>query len=190
MQKSQSISDKSSPLFQGLVTSVKNVVVEPSQQPRFLGQSSGISFAKMVMAVIHVDDLSSLVVPERQSFREISLSAPAKASLPPRLVADHLVDVYFEYSTPHLPILDRSQVAKAIDSAYRPLGSCQVSVGVPERDMSMTYMVFAIALVDVSHTSGADQVKVKDASIRHSAGSKSSSHTRRATSKLSLLYFC
>ncbi|KEF59185.1 uncharacterized protein A1O9_04029 [Exophiala aquamarina CBS 119918] len=150
----QSASDESSPLFQDLVSSVKNVVVEPSHQPRFLGQSSGISFAKMVMAAIHVDNLSSLSVPEPQPFREISLSTPAKVSLPPRHVADHLVDVYFQYRTPHLPILARSQVAKAIDSAYRPLGSTQASGGVPERDMFMTYMVFAIALVDVPHTSG------------------------------------
>jgi len=148
------VSEESSPLLQDLVTSVKSVVVEPSQQPRFLGQSSGISFAKMVMAALHVDESSSIFVPERQPFREISLSAPAKASLPPRHVADHLVDVYFQYRTPHLPILDRSQVAKAIDSAYRPVGSSDMSAGVPERDMFMTYMVFAIALVDVPHTSG------------------------------------
>jgi hypothetical protein len=150
----QSASDESSPLFQDLVTSVKNVVVEPSQQPRFLGQSSGISFAKMVMAAIHVDDLLPPIVPEQQPFRQISVSTPAKASLPPRPVADHLVDVYFQYRTPHLPILDRSQVGKAIDSAYRSLGTSQESVEVPKRDMFMAYMVFAIALVDVQQTSG------------------------------------
>jgi cell division septum initiation protein DivIVA len=150
----QSASDESSPLFQDLVTSVKNVVVEPSQQPRFLGQSSGISFAKMVMAAINVDDLLPPLVPEQQPFREISVSTPANASLPPRPVADHLVDVYFQYRTPHLPILDRSQVGKAIDSAYRSLGRSQESVEVPKRDMFMAYMVFAIALVDVQHTSG------------------------------------
>ncbi|OQU94091.1 Fungal specific transcription factor domain-containing protein [Cladophialophora immunda] len=152
----QSGSDESSPLFQDLVTKVKNVVVEPFQQPRFLGQSSGISFAKMVLAAIHVDNLSSPLVPEQQPFHEFSLieSSPAKASLPPRHVADHLVDVYFQYRTPHLPILDRLQVSKAIDSAYRSLGTSQGSIEVPERDMFIAYMVFAIALVDVPHTSG------------------------------------
>lgn len=152
--ESQSAPDESSPLLQELVTRVKNVVVEPSQQPRFLGQSSGISFAKMVMAAIHVDDLSLPLVPEPPPFLEGPLAGPARASLPPRLVADHLADVYFQYRTPHLPILDRSQVGKAIDGAYRSLGGSQVSVEIPERDMFTTYMVFAIALVDVPHTSG------------------------------------
>ncbi|KIW77453.1 hypothetical protein Z517_09899 [Fonsecaea pedrosoi CBS 271.37] len=153
---SQSASDEASPLFQDLVTKVKRVVVEPFQQPRFLGQSSGISFAKMVLAAIHVENLSSPLVPEQQPFHDFSLleSAPAKASLPPRHVADHLVDVYFQYRTPHLPILARSQVSNAIDSAYRSRGTSSVTVDVPERDMFIAYMVFAIALVDVPHTSG------------------------------------
>ncbi|OAL21749.1 hypothetical protein AYO22_07691 [Fonsecaea multimorphosa] len=111
----------------------------------------------MVLAAIHVDSLSSPLAPGQHpsyKFCLIEPSSPDKASLPPRHVADHLVDVYFQYRTPHLPILDRLQVSKAIDSAYRSLGSSQGSIEVPERDMFIAYMVFAIALVDVPHTSG------------------------------------
>ncbi|KAI1629760.1 fungal-specific transcription factor domain-containing protein [Exophiala viscosa] len=163
--------DETSPLLQDLVTKVRNVVTEPFiQQPRFLGQSSGISFAKMVMAAIHVDDrLSSpiLSVPRQQSpSHEASLAgfaaAPAKASMPPRHVADHLVEVYFQYRTPHLPLIGRSQVSKAINSAYAyrgsPSGTGRTNAEVrgvpPERDMFITYMVFAIGLAGVPHTSG------------------------------------
>ncbi|KAK5255288.1 hypothetical protein LTS03_002925 [Exophiala xenobiotica] len=146
-------SDGSSSHFQDLVASVRNVVVEPSTQPRFLGQSSGISFARMVMAAIQVDALPSPLVPERQPC-EPSLSAPTKASLPPRHVADHLVDVYFQYRTPHLPILDRSQVEAALESVYLADSGTQLSDRVFETDMFTTYMVFAIALCDVPHSSG------------------------------------
>jgi hypothetical protein len=134
---------------------VKSVVAESSQQFRFLGQSSGISFAKMVMAAIHVDKLSSPLAVERQNLGELSLSTPAKASLPPRHVADHLVDVYFQYRNPHLPILDRSQVDNAIETSYQALREDQVSDGKPEEELFTTYMVFAIALVDIPHMSRA-----------------------------------
>lgn len=146
--------DENSPLFQNLVTSVQSVVAEPTHQARFLGQSSGISFAKMVMSAIHVDNLASSFIPEQEPFRESSQSAPNKASLPPRHVADHLVDVYFHYRTPHLPILSRTQVSKAIDGAYDYIAKGQESDEVPDGHLFLAYMVFAIALVDVPHTSG------------------------------------
>ncbi len=149
-------SDGSSSHFDDLVTSVRNVVVEPSRQPRFLGQSSGISFARMVMAAIQVDAINAIpspLVPEHQPC-ETSLSAPAKASLPPRPVADHLVDVYFQYRTPHLPILDRSQVEEALESVYLADSGTKLSGRVFETDMFTTYMMFAIALCDVPHSSG------------------------------------
>ncbi|EXJ87153.1 hypothetical protein A1O3_04112 [Capronia epimyces CBS 606.96] len=108
------------------------------------------------MAAIQVDSVSSSLLPEQQQRDDFCLFefAPAKASLPPRHVADHLVEVYFQYRTPHLPILDRSQVGKAINSAYSSLESNQASAKVSDRDMFIAYMVFAIALVDVPHTSG------------------------------------
>jgi hypothetical protein len=144
----------SSPAVQGLVTSVRNVVVQPGHQSLYLGQSSGISFAKMVLAAVHVDKTSNLLLPENQPFQELTVSSTSKASLPPRHVADHLNDVYFQYRTPHLPILSRTQVDKAIDSAYRSLEASDGPSLVPERDMFVAYMVFAIALVDVQHLGG------------------------------------
>ncbi|KIW62142.1 hypothetical protein PV04_10343 [Phialophora macrospora] len=150
------VSNDTTLVIPDIVTKVRNVIAEPCQQPRFVGQSSGISFAKLVMAAIRVDAMSPSFLPEQPPLGELSIfeSAPAKASLPPRHVADHLIEVYFQYRTPHLPILDRSQVGQAIDSAYSSLGSDQGLSKVSERDMFIAYMVFAIALVDVRHTSG------------------------------------
>jgi hypothetical protein len=150
---SQSVSDESSPLLEDLVTSVKNVVVAPFQQSRFLGQSSGISFAKMVMSAIHVDRLPSPLRPGHQEVGETMSPTPVEASLPPRHVADHLAEVYCQYRTPHLPLLSRSQVNQAIESAYASSESNQVSIDAHAKDIFVAYMVFAIALVDVPHSS-------------------------------------
>jgi hypothetical protein len=149
----QTVSDESSPLLQDLVTSVKNVVVGPFQQSRFLGQSSGISFAKMGMSAIHVDHFSSQPRPTHQDVGEALSPPPVEASLPPRHVADHLAEVYCQYRTPHLPILSRSQVNKAIEHAYSAFGSSPVNDDVHAKDFFVAYMVFAIALVDVPHSS-------------------------------------
>lgn len=98
-------------------------------------------------------------------------SNPDKASLPPRHVADHLVEVYFQYRTPHMPIIGRVQAAEAVRNAYAggsvssPTGSDRRArrlsqgmsqfgaVGSP-KNLFIAYMIFAIALVDVPHTSG------------------------------------
>jgi hypothetical protein len=137
-----------------LVSGVTTAIDESEHQSRFPGQSSGISFARMVLAAIHVDKAPTSLLPEHQPFQDLTISATSRASLPPRHVADHLIEVYFQYRTPHLPILDRSQVDKAINSAYYSLENDSASAVVPERDMFVAYMVFAIALVDIPHLGG------------------------------------
>jgi hypothetical protein len=137
-----------------LVKSVRNVVVEPSRQPRFLGQSSGITLAKLVMAAIRVDALPAPVVSTPHSFENSSSALAAEVSLPPRHAADHLVEVYFQYRTPHLPILERSQVENAVESTYLSLSGQPPSDRAAENDIFTTYMIFAIALCDVPNPSG------------------------------------
>jgi hypothetical protein len=147
-------SNESPSHFQDLVKSVRNVVVEPSRQPRFLGQSSGITLAKLVMAAIRVDALPAPVVSTPHSFENSSSALAAEVSLPPRHAADHLVEVYFQYRTPHLPILERSQVEKAVESTYLSLSGQPPSDRAAENDIFTTYMIFAIALCDVPNPSG------------------------------------
>ena len=147
-------SDGSSSHFQDLVTSVRNVVVEPSRQPRFLGQSSGITLAKLVMAAIRIDALPAPLSSEQRVQELPSSAPPAEASLPPRHAADHLVEVYFHYRTPHLPILERSQAEETLESAYLSMSSQQPSNRVTEIDVFTAYMIFAIALCDVPNPSG------------------------------------
>jgi hypothetical protein len=156
-------SDGNTGHLQDLVKSVRNVVVEPSGQPRFLGPSSGITLARMVMASIRTDALQAVPLFSKQKAHNYSppTSAPGPAStqstsssLPPRHAADHLVDVYFQYRTPHLPIVERSHVELAIESAYLAMNSDQPPGRTAERDIFTTYMVFAIALCNVTNPSG------------------------------------
>jgi len=144
---------------QDLVKSVRNTIVEPSKQPRFLGPSSGVTLARMVMASIKVDGLPpsrTRGTDEAVSSQLTSLSTPsaAESSLPPRPAADHLVDVYFQYRTPHVPIIQKAQVEKAIDHAYACMGNQQPMDRTAERHIFIAYMVLAIALCNVANPTG------------------------------------
>lgn len=140
--------------MQDLVKGVRDIVDEPSRQPRFLGQSGGITLAKMVVSAIRVDALPSSLFSEPRSNNPFSSSIAAEASLPPRHAADHLVDVYFQYHTPHLPIVERSKVEKALESAYQAMSGQKLPDRAVERDIFLSFMVLAIALCDVSNPSG------------------------------------
>ncbi|KAH8891110.1 fungal-specific transcription factor-like protein [Thozetella sp. PMI_491] len=146
--------------LQDLVKSVQDVVVEPSRQPRFLGQGGGITLAKLVLAAIRVDALpASPLLPTRHSYEGSPMLA-AEASLPPRHAADHLVDVYFQYRTPHMPIIERFRVEEAVENVYRVVQSgCDFTDLASERDFFTTYMVFAIALCDVPNPTGGRPVQ-------------------------------
>ncbi|KAH6643706.1 hypothetical protein C7974DRAFT_382059 [Boeremia exigua] len=146
--------DKDPPVIRDLVASVRNAVPRTGSQSDVLGQTSGISFAKMVLAAIHVGKGSSVLLPEQQAFQGVDSSTTSPASLPPRHVADHLIEVYFQYRTPHLPILTQSQVITAIDGAYQSLANDTAFDSEAESNIFVAYMVFAIALVDIPHFGG------------------------------------
>lgn len=105
------------------------------------------------MTAIRVDDLPSPLFTEHHSY-DPSLSALAtEASLPPRHVADHLMDVYFQYRTAHMPIIEKAQAGAALERAYLSSGR-QPSDRQAEKDIFTAYMIFAIALCDVPNPSG------------------------------------
>jgi hypothetical protein len=139
---------------QDVIKSVQDIVVEPSRQPRFLGQSGGITLARLVMAAVNVDTLHTPQVSEQNKYDNTPINPASEASFPPRNVADHLVDVYFQFRSPHLPIMDRIQVEEAFESAYLHMSNCPVSDRVVENDIFTTFMILAIALCDVPNPSG------------------------------------
>lgn len=72
-----------------------------------------------------------------------------EASLPPRRAADHLVEVYFQYRTPHLPIIDRKRVEDALSYVYASGVSDEEASQVAQKHIFTTYLVLAIALCDL-----------------------------------------
>lgn len=140
--------------LRNVVKNVRDVVVEPSRQPRFLGQSSGITLAKMVMAAVRVDATTSSPFSEERATHSLPDALAAEASLPPRIAADHLVSVYFQYRTPHLPIVPRSRVETAVATAYCQYDGTRGLDDAAKRDIFITYMVLAIALFDVTSPTG------------------------------------
>ncbi|RDW56919.1 hypothetical protein BP5796_12986 [Coleophoma crateriformis] len=136
-----------------LVKSMAFVMLGGSHAPRFMGTSSGITLAKMVVAAIRIDPSIPLSTTVRDpDFASASGISAAASSLPPRRAADHIVDVYFQHRTPHFPILEREQVKRAVDKIYSstpPAHGTEHSRMV-ERDLFTAYMVFAIGLCGMS----------------------------------------
>jgi len=143
-----------------LVKSVRNVVVEPSGQLRFLGASSGITLAKLVMASIRTGALPSSPLSSKRQSQNVhnstatSVPAAAESSLPPRHAADRLVEAYFQYRTPHMPIMERSEVENSLNNAYSSMERRQPLDLAVEMDIFKTYMILAISLCTVPNPSG------------------------------------
>lgn len=139
-------------------SSLGRIVCEPSVQSPFFGVSSGIALARLVMAAIHVESSSSSPANpplQRQGRPVITSSAlpDVPATLPPRHAALHLVEVYFQFQTPHSPIIERAHVDHAIDRAYSGPESHTVD-GERPHHLFIVYMIFAIALCSVDHPTG------------------------------------
>ncbi|KAI1085567.1 fungal-specific transcription factor domain-containing protein [Whalleya microplaca] len=134
---------------QEVVKSMGLVMLESSNQPRFMGTSSGITFAKMVLAAVKGDASMNASLSRRQR-GSLGASAPCTAitsSLPPRHAAQHIVDVYFRYRTPHVPILLRSEVGQVLERVYKALECSHNDISkVPEQDLFVAYIVFAVGL--------------------------------------------
>ncbi|KAK7755025.1 hypothetical protein SLS62_002839 [Diatrype stigma] len=141
---------------QDVVKSMGLVLLESSDQPRFVGTSSGITFAKMVLAAVK-QEVSTIASPGR-SRDEPAVCTPHLAmasSLPPRHAAQRIVDVYFSYRTPHIPILTRSMVEQHVERAYAALEQPHQGLSrASERDLFISYMVFSVGLWSIPMAGG------------------------------------
>ncbi|KAJ5682731.1 hypothetical protein N7462_005896 [Penicillium macrosclerotiorum] len=122
-----------------LVSNIGMVSVQGTSDPRYLGSTSGISFARVVFAAVR----SSLPgnMPERAPIRtseRLPQTAGAsgggsmrdsffglqtrpmmkRASFPDRDLAERLVDLYFEHANPQMPILHRGDFMELLDRTY------------------------------------------------------------------------
>lgn len=121
-----------------LVSNIGMVSVQGASDPRYLGSTSGISFARVVLAAVKssVSTSSSERVGTRPS-KPPPVMAPAggssmrdsyfglqtkpsikEAPFPDRQLGDKLLHLYFEYANPQIPILHRDEFMEVVDRAY------------------------------------------------------------------------
>ncbi|KAJ6191357.1 hypothetical protein N7519_001378 [Penicillium mononematosum] len=127
--------------LQNLVSNIGMVSVQGTSDPRYLGSTSGISFARVVFAAVR----SSLPgnMPERAAIRtsdRLPQSAAGTAggggsmrdsffglqtrpmmkcaTFPDQELAERLVDLYFEHANPQMPILHRGDFMELLDKTY------------------------------------------------------------------------
>ncbi|KAI0836405.1 fungal-specific transcription factor domain-containing protein [Hypoxylon sp. FL0890] len=142
---------------QEVVKSMGLVMLESNSQPRFMGTSSGVTFAKMVLACVKADITIPMPSSAPRSSLRITASQPSNvsSSLPPRHAAQHISDVYFRYRTPHVPVLTRSKVNEVLERVYGVFESHQHSLSeVEDRDLFIAYIVFAVGLCGLPSAGG------------------------------------
>ncbi|KAJ5131368.1 uncharacterized protein N7515_007407 [Penicillium bovifimosum] len=123
-----------------LVSNIGMVSVQGTSDPRYLGSTSGISFARIVFAAVRsslpgnaerAQVRTSDKLPQsaagtaggggsmRDSFFGLQTRPMMKcAAFPERELAERLVDLYFEHANPQMPILHRGDFMELLDSTY------------------------------------------------------------------------
>ena len=140
-----------------LVSNIGMVSVQGASDPRYLGSTSGISFARVVAAAIKsaVPDKNgrnskpgsfgaAAAATSGTSMRDSFFGLQSKPSIRPAPFPDKdlglkLVNLYFEHANPQIPILHRGEFMNLFDRAYQ-IKDRQRSA----RELYMLNIVFAI----------------------------------------------
>ena len=145
-----------------LVSNIGSVSVQGASDSRYLGSTSGISFARVVFAAVKssvsgTNSEKSGIRPSRPpitskatstggtSMRDSFFGLHTKptikqAPFPDKDVGKRLVDFYFEHANPQIPILHRGEFMKMFEQAYK---DGEERVRTP-RELYMLNIVFAI----------------------------------------------
>ncbi len=145
-----------------LVSNIGSVSVQGASDSRYLGSTSGISFARVVFAAVKssVSGTNSDRSPVRPSKPPLTNKATGtggtsmrdsffglhtkptikQAPFPNKEVGKRLVDFYFEHANPQIPILHRGEFMKMFELAYAN-GDARVRT---PRELYMLNIVFAI----------------------------------------------
>ncbi|KAG4033418.1 hypothetical protein MFRU_005g04250 [Monilinia fructicola] len=145
-----------------LMSNIESVSVQGASDKRYLGSTSGISFARVVFAAVRssvsggASDTSGVRPSKppgnskaaaqggtsmRDSFFGLHTKPTIKqAPFPDKDVGKRLVDFYFEHANPQIPILHRGEFMKMFEEAY---ATDEHRVRTP-RELYMLNIVFAI----------------------------------------------
>ena len=143
-----------------LVSNIGMVSVQGASDPRYLGSTSGISFARVVFAAVkssvsggssdrggaQASRRGSLAAGNtngtslRDSFFGLQTKPTIKkAPFPDRELGMHLITLYFQHANPQMPILHRSEFMALFNKAYASGDRAR-----SPREMYMLNIVFAI----------------------------------------------
>ncbi|KAL4913514.1 fungal-specific transcription factor domain-containing protein [Aspergillus aurantiobrunneus] len=125
--------------IQNLVSNIGMVSVQGTSDPRYLGSTSGISFARVVFAAVkssvpgNTSERGPMRPKERlphsatgtegsttrDSFFGLQTRPMMKcAAFPDRELAERLADLYFEHANPQIPIVHRVDFMELLDRTY------------------------------------------------------------------------
>lgn len=141
-----------------LVSNIGMVSVQGASDPRYLGSTSGISFARVVFAAVKSSvsgsssergsnrggKVPSSVVDSGTSMRDSFFGLQTKptirqAPFPDRELGSRLVELYFEHANPQIPILHRGEFMELFERVYASGERNRTS-----RESYMLNIVFAI----------------------------------------------
>lgn len=143
-----------------LVSNIGMVSVQGASDPRYLGSTSGISFARVVFAAVKssVSCASSErggVRPSKQLQANVAASGGSsmrdsffglqtkptikQAAFPERELGEKLVNLYFEHANPQIPILHRGEFMELFNRAYASEDRSRTP-----RELYMLNIIFAI----------------------------------------------
>ncbi len=143
-----------------LVSNIGSVSVQGASDSRYLGSTSGISFARVVFAAVKSSVSStnsdkSGVRPSRPAIKDGKPTGTSmrdsffglhtrptikQAPFPSKEVGSRLVNFYFEHANPQIPILHRPEFMKMFELAYAD-GDARART---PRELYMLNIVFAI----------------------------------------------
>lgn len=153
------------------------VSVQGASDPRYLGSTSGISFARVVFAAVKSSvsgsssergsqrgskPLPTNVADGGTSMRDSFFGLHTKpvfqqAPFPERELGARLVDLYFEHANPQIPILHRGEFMELFERVYTSGGAQRTS-----RESYMLNIVFAIGAGIIMGSSDAGESPTSD----------------------------
>ncbi|KAI9691959.1 MAG: Fungal specific transcription factor [Bogoriella megaspora] len=156
-----------------LVTDVGMVPTQGTSDARYLGSASGISFARVVFAAIRFSVLGSSGIYNTSKGNGTSSSTTMRdsffglnskpkiqqASFPERELASRLVDLYFNYANPQVPVLHRDVFMSQMKETLEKDAPARTP-----RELYMLNMVFAIGAAVILPHSKSDSSPVPEAS--------------------------
>ena len=151
-QEDQKLKHVDAPKANSLVSNDRNVSRLANPDSRYLGSTSGISFARVMLSAVNATvstenhNTKASVKPEATSMRDSFFGLHTKptfkpAPFPEKVVATRLVGFYFEIANPQNPILHRGEFMKLFEAAYSDNEEQRVRT---DKVLYMLNIVFAI----------------------------------------------